>query len=785
MATIRYYKDNNNNLGYATRKRYHSISSFIPFNTEIQKAVLIGNGAYTSIKTSSANLCDYVRIDDTRWFVTGYEYKNGGQVELFLQRDVVGEFGIDTCFGKIERGYTETFLRNRKELSLNQRLIDRKKLISSSNIYGNYYVNNHNNEMWGILYFSKPDETMESVNIPILNYVPEVMDYPFIANNSTKIIEVANKNTSISFVLGLGRGSSPSSAEVYYDVFIDTLSGSYSVEVREPATNYVLVGVTAASLNNTTAKQYTAELIVSDIVSGFMSKAINGYEYLTVREADAPSYNYNNAVIKITENNVDSYLKYTVRQSTLRDYGNINPISLVDDLFTIISNNDRVMSNPQYIGVYSDVFSVKDNISYNTSIYTYTDITDEVQAGNITIDIAQMFVSEPYFICVMPLYDVSINNGTYNIQNSIAFNVFNSIILKTSGENGLLVDAQIYPYCPTLSSVNCEFTYTEDGVTNKIPLFNISSCKFFTNTTVSINPNEDIKKDYIERQYSIVTPSKTSKFDFNYYDYFNTKQEQETIVIKTALKPFNIISSAVIQRQSDSLIGMTYNSDLYGCTSSGSEFECSIASNAYETYLRQNSNYQQLFELDKQELQYQHKIELQNEITSTVLNTLTATQMGAIGGAALGGGSKIAGAIGASVGGLAAGATVGAVMGKQVSINKEIRAYEEDLQQQRFDLTIGTIKNLPNSINRISSFNEITMEDFCYVLEIYECSEAEKSLVDTFIDLYGYGIGVYGLFSAFYKRGGFLRGQLIKSSFILSLHNIIRDELAGGIYYYE
>ena len=183
---VRYYKQQY--LSYACRKRYLNISG-LSYTEETQKSCLLGNGAYTSLKTSSSNICNYVVIVDndtqTRWFVIGYEYLNGGQVRLSLQRDVIGENGLNDFFGKIERGYTDTFLRNRKELNLNQRLVDRKQLRPITQIYGNYSVSTHQDEMWGILYFSKPsDSSQTSINIPILDTSVEAVFFIGITGNA-------------------------------------------------------------------------------------------------------------------------------------------------------------------------------------------------------------------------------------------------------------------------------------------------------------------------------------------------------------------------------------------------------------------------------------------------------------------------------------------------------------------------------------------------------------------------------------------------------------------------
>ena len=283
------------------------------------------------------------------------------------------------------------------------------------------------------------------------------------------------------------------------------------------------------------------------------------------------------------------------------------------------------------------------------------------------------------------------------------------------------------------------------------------------------------------------------KLDYNNINYnpedANRSLSYTNVKIKTALKPFSIISSAVIQPSNDSLIGKTYVSDLRGCVPASSGFECSLSTDQFQQYVRNNTNYEKFFELDKAELQKQHQVERANEAVSTVVNTISATAMGAIAGGAVADaglfnslGSK---AVGAGIGAASAGTLVGSSMIGQAVSNEVLRKYEENLQQQRFDLTIGTIKNLPNQVSRVSSFNEIIMRDFYFVIEIYECSEQEGLLVDTFIEKYSYGLGIFGLYTDFVRNTGFIRGTLITSELIPILHQLLDSELKGGIYYYE
>ena len=799
---VRYYE--NKELAYTSRKRYKTFN-FVPFYEEEQRAVLLGDGASTTLKTNKENICDYVTIDETRWFVTSYTYMNGKQVQLNLQRDVIGEFGIRGCYGKIERGHTDTILKYRKELGLNQILKNRKKVIPDTNIYGNYSVDNHNNEMWGILYLVKPTELdpntgepyPEQVNINIPAFAPKTVNYDFIENGTTKNYAYI-WNCHIYFEVQIGKSNNQYLIDVSFSGEKNNLQVSSSVKRVETndARAFIITNASnPSSLNN--LSEVSRVNIASElgllVGQDVLRKNSLPYKLPEPPELDAPNVDYNGVVIKKD----NKFYSYSVSSSSISNYGELGT---QDDILLMIfkaistktvnfldENNQKqsftiLFAHP---GSYTDAIS-----GVYTQIYRYT--TRELSAfesGTIKIDVSQQLIDEPYSILAFPLFDVKISGSKeYIIDRKTAFMVFNTVIQFLSGKNAYLVDAQIYPYCPTLTSVSSEI--------NGYPFFTINSTSYNHYCSVQLLPYSDIKKEYITRQYSVISPEQSGKFSFNFYDYVNKVEDNNginyaklNIIVKTALKPFGIISSAVIQSASDSLMGIPYDSDLRGSQPSSNGFECSLASNAFETYKRQNSNYQQIFALQKEELQKQHSVELTTDITSTIVNTMSATAMGAIAGANMADagifnsfGSK---QVGAGLGALYAGGTVGGAMIAQTVENSKLRDYEEYLQQANFDLQIGTVKNLPNSINRISSFNEIILQDFWYIIETYECSDFEKTVVDNFITKYGYGIGVFDFVENYCKNGWFLRSTLISSKYNVNLHMIAEKELMGGIYLYE
>lgn len=843
---ISYYKDND--LTYTNRKRYRTFSK-LPSYQEEQRSVLLGDGATTSIKTSVNHICNYVTIYNdidkytSRWYVTSYVYLNGGQVRLNLQRDVIGEFGISECYGKIERGYTDTILKNKKELRLNQILKSRKKLTPTSFKYGNYVVNTHSNELWGIIYFVKrteydpntgnPIPAPTSININIPAFAPASIDYDVLPDNAKYVANYISR-CYVSLRVRVMAKYEISSTHQYFEAGKFNLGISFNFKSQVKGTPYFEPDITVISRPdyasedcdltvNITGKKVDSwignyekeagEFVIKlgeIIAEQIGTQRFEGYSLpLKCESSNQPSslQEYDNIVVKKD----DIYYHCNVNTNTVNNYGyNLDGQLFLSELYDflndyqIIDENRNVLYsiNNLIISDRSDDSFMSSVLSSDVETLSLTQLS-AAESGTIVLDMSKQLVDEPYIVNVFPLFTCTIDGAggeRYRVTRTQAFMIFNTVIQYLSGENGYIVDAQVYPYCPDLTGVTNKFKFSGD---QEYPIFAINSTAYDRLVEAQLYPDIDVKKEYIQREYSIISPDKTGKFTFNFYDYISTIDSQNmpsggkanftklNIIIKTALKPFGIIASAVIQPENGTLMNMTYESDIRGCQPTANGFECSLSSNAFETYRRQNSTYQQLFELDKEELKKQHNVERMNDAVGAVVNTVTAATMGAIGGASIAdagllklGGSK---AFGAGIGAGAAGAVVGSAMAGQFVVNEELRNYEKELQQQRFDYNIQAIQNLPNEVSRISAFNEIMLrgDDFWFVVETYECSDEEKQLVNSFIERYGYSINVYDYISKYVRNGWFIRSTLVSSNYAVNLSNIARNELAGGVYIYE
>ena len=74
------------------------------------------------------------------------------------------------------------------------------------------------------------------------------------------------------------------------------------------------------------------------------------------------------------------------------------------------------------------------------------------------------------------------------------------------------------------------------------------------------------------------------------------------------------------------------------------------------------------------------------------------------------------------------------------------------------------------------------MQDFYYVFEVYECTDDELQIVNDFIDNYGYGIGVFDFLQNYSKSGWFLKASVTKSDLPITLHQVLKYDIEGGVY---
>lgn len=880
---IKYIKETS--LALTTRKRYSSnafpiISKQLDnnklangfFRTEEQKKISLGDGVNTSVKTKSINICDYVimgtneevSVNITKWFVVYYEYLNGGQIILYLRRDIIGEKGLTNLFGKVDRGYLDNtnVLINRKELSVNEILKNRVHLKTDQIISGytkagsyNVSVSNNDEELWGIFYFVKDRAKLtETFDIPEFSKVDFNLEVGDIKGN------VISDGGVVFFDLKIAIPTAGTGATWYCRANIRLTFRNGALVVDEPKPSVII----ATSPQTSGSGKYIRCILTDDqgrglglldasLVKTIVTKILYNVAYkyaelynnnivpdgvinTTIRQSDIDFSSYDGKIAKSNGRYYNCSISQIPNYQSDTEGNTENSRSKNDEFVmnaiegTLPFDIRTSLGNQHIVQISADVHNYGGSADFehsyyftviNYSIYwvNFTEITSN-EANAITLEDFGDIVDEPFFIMAMPLYSVNIDGYTENnLSKENCFKAFNSIIKGLSGENSFLIDAQIVPYAPELKSYVELKHYTEDTQGNSIndftiPLFYLKSSSYervctkqftigdYTVSDMSMNILKvfaNKKKEYCKKQYSIVSPEQSGKIAFNFYDYVNSSWINNNtynmrFIIKIALKPYSVIASCIIDRGSAgsefSLEGITYNSDMRGCQPNSGGFQASLASDQFQTYKRQNSNYQQIFNKQQEMLGEQHKAERVSEVTQGIMNTIAATVSGAMAGQAM----TDAGIWGDMVGAQAVGAITGAATfgviaaGANIAqgiVNEHYRQYEYKYKQDMFDLSIGTIKNLPLSVNRISSFNEIILKDFWFCLEVYECTKKESDIIDTFIENYGYAVGVYGYFSAYATNHCFVKGEILKSDLPVNLHQVAESDLGMGIYYYE
>ena len=192
----------------------------------------------------------------------------------------------------------------------------------------------------------------------------------------------------------------------------------------------------------------------------------------------------------------------------------------------------------------------------------------------------------------------------------------------------------------------------------------------------------------------------------------------------------------------------------------------------WKTFQLNNKNYQNMFNRQIESLDLKQKWAGRQDIANAVTGGLT----GIVGGAMVGG---VAGGV---IGGIASAAAGGL----DIYANKQLRADQRESTIQQFDWQNQNIQALPNTITKLTNFNE-EMPKVPY-LEIYTCTDEEKNNFKKYLALRDYTINRYGKFVDYIKPNDgktFLRGTLIRLEGVQDdTHYIaaIADEVKQGFY---
>lgn len=414
----------------------------------------------------------------------------------------------------------------------------------------------------------------------------------------------------------------------------------------------------------------------------------------------------------------------------------------------------------------------------------------------------------PYAIFYMPYEGFSWYNDRTHTNRifqpaEVSLGLAGEISRKFSGA-GILLDLQVLPFCPQINigyeggyrsgyiptfkleikkdsasggtetggyiglltaAPNTSGTvYKEDGGTGT-PL---------TNERLLISVN-DIKKDSETQTARIVSPNGNGIWEFVPAKQVFANGAVTGFEFNMTCKPYQPFIK--VEPAFGRLYGNDYQ-DARGMICTG-DFSLPQVSDAWTTYQIQNKNYEGMFNRQIESLDIQQKWAERTDIANAITGVVSGVAGGAMSGALAGGG------VGAVVGGVvgAAGSAVGGAM--DIYANKELRADQRSAMIDQYNMSLGNIRAMPSTVTKLGSV--LADQPLVPYLEIYDCTDKEKTNFDNYLNLYSYNISRYGKFSDYVKPTGrtFIRGTFVRLNGITDdSHYLaaITDEVKQGFY---
>ena len=376
--------------------------------------------------------------------------------------------------------------------------------------------------------------------------------------------------------------------------------------------------------------------------------------------------------------------------------------------------------------------------------------------------------NQPYDLFCIPYSDslniYKNNQLLFKSNKSIAINLGTQITASV-GE-GNVYDIQLLPYCPVrymltpngdIDIKNNDVHYITDNNGN-----NVGVILWATNSTFTFNIpfNINITNKKIENEtdiWRLCSPNYNGQFEFspsmnNGIQYFN---------VDCDYKPFSPYIH--INPNFSELYGQDFN-DARGLICGG-DFSLPKVTNAWANYQQNNKNYEQIFNREIQNMQVTHKYEM----IQGGVQAIAGVAQGAVSGAALGGvGGAIAGGVASLAGGVA----------DQV-INQKLYNEALDYKQDLYNMQLGNIKAIPNSISKVSPYNP--NNKIFPILEYYTCTEQEKQALKNKIKYNGMTVGRIGTINEFLQPDySYIKGKLIRLETIEDTNYL--NEIASEIY---
>lgn len=404
-----------------------------------------------------------------------------------------------------------------------------------------------------------------------------------------------------------------------------------------------------------------------------------------------------------------------------------------------------------YGSLISDCPYASTEVTFDAYQFRITDVSDNY---TLTLEIPEernRTADAPYDIIVMPYSDVGVplNSASANVAMPHSLDIVSQ--LKTQ-QSDYIYDIQLLPYCPVPAVVNWarnfnqfkpeptgkltlgkDFSRITDGENNKISwAYYLTSSKqsynwYYKNFVKEVSEKGELEY-YINNKPKTAKGRKikheTEKFRLCSGDYSSIFEFSPMMFddlgywkVNLAYKPYN--SYIHIAPVFNGYYGGEFG-DPRGLVCTG-DFSLSSVTDPYENYKLQNINFQRAFDRQIESLEVQQKYERIGDIAGAVSGTFAGAAGGAIAGSTAGPYGAIAGAIVGAAGSAIAGSV-------DISMKDKLRNEAIDYTRDQFGFQLGNIKALPNTLNKVDSFNQ--NNKIWPVLEFYTCTDIEKQALE-------------------------------------------------------
>lgn len=735
---------------------------------------------------------DYIIVEDdfgilTRWFVIDFVRTRGKQYQSTLRRDLIVDFYssiiLSPCF--IEKATIDDLnnplIFNNEDMTFNQ-IKQREYLIKDTSncpwIIG-YYDRNKISELNGTVPQNAIVSGAIQINEDIENW--EYFQYSDLAPDRR---DFPGKPTTLEYVIRtLGKlGDGSTTAAWYY--FIDSNSGSVSdddyswstrpslVSKYDDGFSYIKTQIKNVVLANN--KRYLNEF---NSLSGNFSEITSESEF-------EEFYQFNGRIIR---DNQGKYYQVSIVENddTLEEDYDIAAGSLFNSLSNAVSEVAGITGEPN-----------TDSFYIHTEQPTYSVFLVEQEQLSTTYNItanALVTTDAPWNIFAIPYGKIEFDDPDAEsvIETSKDIGLATAMAMQAQ-HPGVIYDIQLLPYCPVFELISdgkivvddvSQFSYIKDEAsdTNVGIILNVPKSNFTNNIFINIpsaNNAYDKKINNECDKWRLSSPNYSNYFDFSLEKngdiyYFN---------IDCHYKPFNPYIH--INPNFGNLYGYDDNSPR-GLVLGG-DFSLTQIIDQWEQYQIQNKNFQSIFDRQIQNMEINNKYQRRQDI----LNAITGTASGAVGGGFLG---SNFGNIGA---GIAIGGGISGLAGiEDVKMKDKLRNEAIDFTKDQFGYQLGNIQALPQTISKVSAFNE--NNKIFPVLEFYTCKEVEKNALKDKIKWNGMTVMVIGKISDYLNpqynfielsdgsRKSYIKGKIINFVDIdedFHILNEIASEINKGVY---